>query len=447
MIDLDEQLTAYSRYLDDVERPLVPLDGPVAADPPERTSRRRFLSMSAAAAVAIAGGAVIARVATRGDGSGSSNLAPLDPDWRLVPDPDGLFLPAPMLDDMIEDAEPNSIEIKAVADTSFGLIAVGSELRHLIRYNAMWRSDDAVTWERLPNDDDFGPTDFTGANARILTNLVEFDGRLVGSDGANFWRTDDLEHWESTDIPIASPRAEASGFLAAALSSGPAGVVAAGSGLLFSPDAVEWQVIDGYANVATLFGGGAAYIGDQFVVAGSGSRAMVVTSSDGLAWTPTELPDSGSAVPFAVAGTEDTLVVLGAAPGEETDEGWTQAVAWTSTDHGSTWTRTELGGIHRDGVYPTILVHVGGEFVAIAARFGDGGTENVHYRSPDGLEWTEHSVDLPGFRWGATAFGGGAVAVGSAGWMLGMGSTPTSILPPDDPTDPRHAASIWALGL
>lgn len=446
MIDLDDQLTAYSRYLDDVERPLVPevpLDGP--HDAPARTSRRRFLSMSAAAAVTLAGGAVITRLATRGDGSRSSNLSPLDPDWKLVPDPDGLFLPAPMRDDMVEGASPNAITITGVAETSFGLIAVGSEQRDLIRYNAIWRSDDAITWERLPNNEDFGTTEFTGASARILGNIVEFDGRLIGSDSSNFWWTDDLEHWDSVTIPVASSLP--SGFQATSVAAGPPGVVAASFGLWFSPDGADWQVVDGYGDLTTAYTNGAAFLGDRFVVAGSTrSELLVLTSADGRQWSSTELPGGDGDTPIALAGADGALVVLGAE--FEEDTGWVRAIAWVSADRGSTWARTPLGPVDRGGVYPSAIVHVGGEFVALVARGLEGDARYVQYRSVDGVEWTEYSVEPGGFRWGATTFGEGAVAVGVGGlpWTIGGPASPT--LPPEDAAaDPRNTASIWTLGL
>ncbi|WP_117000003.1 sialidase family protein [Desertimonas flava] len=444
MIDLDDQLSAYSRYLDDLERPLVPvvpLDEPAAA--PIRTSRRRLLSMSAAAAVAIAGGAVIARIATRGDG-GWSNPSPPDPDWKLVPDLDGLFLPAPMGEDIIASATPNAIAIASVADTSFGLIAVGSERRDLITYNAMWRSADGLTWERLPNDDDFGPTEFTGSSARTLVNLVEFDGRLVGSDGSNFWRTDDLEHWESITIPRASSLDY--GRLATSIAAGPHGVFAASFGLWFSPDGADWQVVDGYGDFNTAFTNAATFVDDLFVVTGSTrSERLVLTSTDGREWSAIELPGSDGDHPVAVAGTEDRLVVLGATSSE--DMGWIQTLAWTSTDRGSTWTRTTLGAVDQDGVAPSAIVHVGGEFVALAARGLQADPASRQYRSPDGLEWTEYSVEPDGFRWAATAFGDGAVAVGERGWPWTIGGPEGTLLPDEAAADAANSASIWTLGL
>jgi hypothetical protein len=71
-------------------------------------------------------------------------------------------------------------------------------------------------------------------------------------------------------------------------------------------------------------------------------------------------------------------------------------------------------------------------------------------RSPDGVAWTEHAIELPGYRRAATAFGDGAVAVGQAGPMLGAttaGPTPPSVVDGMVAAPPSATASVWTLGL
>lgn len=400
-------------------------------------SRRHFLSMSAAAAAALAG------VGTRRGSSTSTLPAGSEPDWQLVADPDGLFLPAPPQYELRPDAPPNYVEIASVADTSYGLLAVGRELRDFTTYNAMWRSDDGAVWERLPDNDDFGTTEFTGATASTLVALTERDGRVVGSGDVALWWTDDLGHWESVAPPrLADGHPDIS---VRSVCAGPAGFVAAGVGMWFSPDGVEWEGLDSLARAFVAYSG-AAFVDGSFVVAASLTGGPhVVTSPDGRTWTQHALPGGDDDWPLAVCGHDGTLVVTGAAM---PDDAPAQTLAWTSSDAGATWTRTALSGDPGLHEAPSVLVHVGGEFVAVVARVGDEGVMNVQHRSADGLAWTEHPVDLPGYRSAATAFRDGAVAVGSQGWMIGMDGPPASIPSPEEiAADPRNASSIWTLGL
>lgn len=136
--------------------------------------------------------------------------------------------------------------------------------------------------------------------------------------------------------------------------------VAVGWRIWTSADGAAWteRTVDGQQ-----WCGGVAYGNGRFVCAGGCGSTL--RSNDGLSWQ-----SAGDATPAGC--THIRSLAFGAGVFVAFGDG---GFAVTTTD-GETWTPEQaVGG--RD------VVHRSGEFIAN----GDG----VHYTSPDGLSWTEHS--------------------------------------------------------
>jgi len=152
---------------------------------------------------------------------------------------------------------------------------------------------------------------------------------------------------------------------------------------------------------------GITWTGDSFVAVGD---QAVVSSADGVHWTPIEIP--GVTVFNSIIWTGDKLVVAGAAwnPDEERIEG----AIFTSTD-GASWSSPQLTGtpwlwdITWTG---SQLVAVGGDIFSTEG-FRLGG---IILTSPDGESWTKQvsgtDVDLLGVDYDSSS--GLIIAVGGS---------------------------------
>lgn len=458
MIDLDDQLAAYSRYLDSAEQetaggsePPHPVPVIVTAEP-VHPSRRRWISAAAAAAVVAIGGAALFRVL--GD-DGAAPGTPADPPWQLVTDDDAGFVPPP-----VEAPAPtrggvpvtNTVEVTDVAATSYGLLAVGNETVDQREQGVLWRSADGIDWARVPLTDVVNSGTFTGAAGPGLAAISERDGRVVIAGQHSTYVSDDLETWERGSNP-SGPYLE-DDVLWLSIAAGPAGFVAVGSGgAWYSADGRDWEQTDSAGFLAlhhVIFGG------DQFVAVGvDGQGGIVATSADGQSWERQALP-SLSRIDNAVSDSRqialqgDVIVAVGTSWTLDDDlrRESSELIAWRSDDGGSTWTAIELPQQGSDERYGGVALATEQEFIVFGNEVGGEG-EGFELRSPDGIEWTEHPIELPGYRRAATAFGDGAVAVGQAGPMLGAGSAepPPSAVDGMVAAPPSTTVSVWTLGL
>ena len=196
---------------------------------------------------------------------------------------------------------PDRAQLRAVVATQHGFVAAGSDERDLLAPRAVfWASADGQAWQRVPDVDDF-------AGVRVEGLAVE-DGAVVAvgtvyagkePTGAVSWRSADGTTWR---------RSPASGDLEAgqmhSVSAGAKGLLAVGAEL-------------------------------------AGHRALVWSSSDGLAWTLA--PDSTSLDNFGlqiemrdVVRLDDRDIAVGHLVfGTQYPTG----LVWQSTD-GTAWTRS-----------------------------------------------------------------------------------------------------------
>lgn len=135
MIDLDNQLAAYARYLDDSEASLVVLH-PKRLEPPVRAGRRHRRIALAAACVITLGGAIAVGTTRFGGRDGvSGTVAPGE--WVLVDDPDGVFVPPPggasVGDEQQRTTSENAIWVHSVEPIGDGFLAVGDEMQGVAR--------------------------------------------------------------------------------------------------------------------------------------------------------------------------------------------------------------------------------------------------------------------------------------------------------------------------
>jgi uncharacterized delta-60 repeat protein len=162
--------------------------------------------------------------------------------------------------------------------------------------------------------------------------------------------------------------------------------------ILTSPDGVAWtpRPIPALNNVFAF-----RYVGNRYVA--MGSLNTIYISPDSITWTPRNLGIDGSLSQLQdmTAGSDGRLVAVG-----------TAGVTAVSTDAGETWTVGNLGTGNTDSLTGAIFTL--GRYFAVSIAQGRV------YSSPDGASWTFNTVNVPWLR--GLAYGAGRlVAVGAAG--------------------------------
>lgn len=212
MIDLEEQLAAYGDYLDDAERQIVVLRPTVTATSPGSRPHRGGFAFAAAFVLIVVGVTSALVVLTRGR-AGDEAIGEQLGDWVEIDSP-GAPVGSPRLergpDGML--VSPNGRAVAAVASTSHGWIAVGTERLDRKTVGRAWYSEDGATWHAVAHDDRFGADDLdesTGSGGIEFVDVAERDGRIVvvGSVLGNFvtpsvWWTDDLATWRQFKFDV-----------------------------------------------------------------------------------------------------------------------------------------------------------------------------------------------------------------------------------------------------
>ena len=441
MIDLDDQLTAYSEYLDDTERRVVVLrparlDGTPAGG-------RRTVALIAAGVIAIAGVTAVAVVARDRGPAGVATTD--DTEWTVVPDPNGVFTPtedgSQAGSETSGSSSDSAIRVTSVESLDDGFVAVGLERQGMAQIGAIWTSANGDSWERIPHDASFGVEGFSDDPSDVgptMWDVAERNSRVVvaGSERptseAMVWISDDLESWHVVDLGTSGPGRPTSiaagtrGFAMVGIDEGDADTADNAVGW-FSTNGESWEVAT-FENAWGARVSDVIALGDGFLASGSsGSMAAVWTSDDGLDWQLADVEQTpriglnftsidsvvefdGVLYGYGRAGTSSDPVLD---VGQFADT--VQPALWTSAD-GLVWTSSS------PVEYEANTVRFPGQFVSTAVGligFGveftsDGGIHQFELRSEDGVRWTERDLDLPGTRYAAAFRDGTAVALGEA---------------------------------
>jgi hypothetical protein len=155
-------------------------------------------------------------------------------------------------------------------------------------------------------------------------------------------------------------------------------VVGYGGTILTSPDGSTWTSQNSGTSAILM---GAAWSGARLVAVGYGSSPTVLTSVDGVNWSPVSpLPVNATTQLYAIAWSGTQFVAVGldaSAP--------TTAVVLRSTD-GLTWTSTTMQS-------PAVqwVTWNGTQFVAVG---GSGPASPVVLRSTDGQTWSADTIGI-----------------------------------------------------
>jgi len=200
--------------------------------------------------------------------------------------------------------------------------------------------------------------------------------------------------------------------------------------MAYSTDGISWTEAEYFAGQYHSWKS-VAFADDTFVVVNSAAGAVnrVMTSNDGVTWTPRNA---------GIQVNEWTGVAYGA--------GVFVAVAGTGTDRvmtspdGVTWTPRSAASAN----YWTAVTYGGGQFVAVA--FG-----GAVMTSPDGITWTSQSSGNTAL-WRSVAAGPQYVAVGQSSGQPVMSSfidpapTVSSVSPSTSPTSGGGSITVTGTG-
>jgi hypothetical protein len=222
-----------------------------------------------------------------------------------------------------------SVGITNVVEFDGGLVGVGrgDTINIENEIAAVYRSDDGLAWRMVRGGDEM--------RGQMIDVVATADGLFAvggvpGADAAGVWRSTDGETWERTGGDIAHA------FLWSIAEGGP-GLVAVGwrrnpdpdLAVWTSPNGVDWTLSpdpEGFAGYEATdvvdLGGTLVMVGSSF----SGDAGRVWSSDDGLTWELAEVAGGmDGAYARGVAVTPAGLVAVG---GNDAMEG----MAWISTD-------------------------------------------------------------------------------------------------------------------
>lgn len=458
MIDLDDQLAAYGKYLNTLESQIVVLRPQPAA--PERKAQRRSrrsVAMAAACTLAIGGfiGIGVTRLA-RTDPSTSSTAQSERLDWRLVSGTEDAFKP------LLIPAAGGSTTVSAAVDSGYGLLAVGYETderepNDLGNYfvPAVWQSDDGEHWRRLEHAQSFGEFADNGR----MHDVAEYDGRVVAIGDADHgepkaWRTDDLTNWNSADLARPSGYDDTWYTAAYSVAAGPQGFVTGGTTYTNHKDvgsgqsrATMWYSDDGmdWSPVYVEPEGGqdsqvsdVAAVDDGFVAVGTANEGPAIwTSSDGQTWQRDDVTAGIDGLRFiglaSIVQQDGEIAAIGLA---QTSGSTDEVPAILVSRDGGRWQGRAVGR-GNDGArqIPVGLMAHNGALVGFAVVDDDEDYKVVEYSSEDGTTWSSRTVDLPGIPEAFTTFDEGVVVITSPPWHYDLepwtaGSRPTVWITP-----------------
>ena len=194
--------------------------------------------------------------------------------------------------------------------------------------------------------------------------------------------------------------------------------VAVGDDIFTSTDAVTWTERPAAASGMLM---DVIWTGSQFIAVGEGNSGAVLTSPDGFSWTPQQIPANISPVLRSVAASSTRIIAVGS---QELTQGPLPAkgVMLSSTD-GTAWTEVQMP------VSATLykIIWAGSQFVGVGA-LDPPAAGGVALTSPDGITWASHAMN-PGVNptdvaWNGSLFvavGAGAAATSVDGitWQQG----------------------------
>ena len=195
-------------------------------------------------------------------------------------------------------------------------------------------------------------------------------------------------------------------------------LVAVGDDIFTSTDAVTWTERPAAASGMLM---DIIWTGSEFIAVGEGNGGAVLTSPDGLSWTPQQVPANINPVLRSVAASSTRIIAVGSqelAQGPVPAEG----LMLSSTD-GMTWTEVQMP------VSATLykIIWAGNQFVAVGA-LDPPAVGAVALTSPDGITWTNHTmnagVNPTDVAWNGSLFvavgaGGSATSVDGIIWQQG----------------------------
>jgi hypothetical protein len=160
----------------------------------------------------------------------------------------------------------------------------------------------------------------------------------------------------------------------------------------------------------------ASHVGPDAIVSVAGGYAAIGrrdnatvawTSADGRTWQSVDVAAQNTSPLALTAGPDGRLVAVGIAG--------LAAVGWTSTDQGATWTAAQLPDL---GGRPQLgsVFYTGQQYVALGGVTVGSVGHGVMLTSPDGLQWSQATVDadMGIIQKGVATPGGSIVAVTAA---------------------------------
>jgi hypothetical protein len=221
--------------------------------------------------------------------------------------------------------------ISGVATSPAGFVAVGVTGDAFSR-GAVWVSPDGVAWTQVPDDDGV----FAGEGHAVIESMtrggpgyvaVGWENPTGSNTNAVVWTSVDGMLWDRVVDPdlLGGPAAQAADMTGVV--AGGSGLVAYGSGVWLSPDGSDWSRVEGFAfDLVTADPDSGALVGF--------TDGEVWTSVDGASWAQLGPLPQPNAV-GAAAWKDQVVVAVG---GDES------GVVWMSPDAGRTWITSDDGG-------------------------------------------------------------------------------------------------------
>ncbi|MFW2340733.1 MAG: hypothetical protein ACN4GK_11825 [Acidimicrobiia bacterium] len=385
-----------------------------------RAHGRRAVALASALTVAVVGVPVLFGILA-GDGPTADNPEPLPVVATVTTQGVHEVLDGPWSWRQLESAAlggEGSQVISTIEHTRHGLLAGGYSGSEA----ALWRSDDGLTWERMPDPEGaFGaPSGVFGTEGRLIINGVadlgirtvavgvecgsgvrELDGCVAAAwysdDGVAWHRADhqvDLELAESVffrDVEWESWHADVPTAGMTGVVSTPLGLVAVGDGIWTSSDGIDWDLQEMVGTA--LFD--VMVVGEDLLLLGTDkSQAGAWWSQYGRLWRSARVEASSD----VEAGTASTRLVGAVA----FDDGFTAVglhdadygfdVAFWSSEDGDVWSLSRIGTW---GMMENLfgIAGAGDTVVAVGTEAHTGQRAAVWMSADRGLTWTKVAND------------------------------------------------------